>query len=120
MVVFVSLVHVSVSDLFLNYLLSNNISCKKKVLAIQYIGTDYYTSMDYLKFGFIKSPSNTKLSMCLLCNRVVSNEAMKSLTINLYFLFDFSTIHFLVFKNKIIVLFREALKNTLLLKGLAA
>ena len=33
--------------------------------------------MEYLKFGFIPSPSNEQLPMCLLCNSVFSNEAMK-------------------------------------------
>ncbi|XP_025414674.1 protein ZBED8-like [Sipha flava] len=31
----------------------------------------------YLKFGFIPSPSNIQLPMCLICNKVFSNEAMK-------------------------------------------
>ncbi|XP_072401045.1 SCAN domain-containing protein 3-like, partial [Diabrotica undecimpunctata] len=31
----------------------------------------------YLKYGFIKSPSNKALPMCLICQRVFSNEAMK-------------------------------------------
>ena len=33
--------------------------------------------VEYLKFGFIPSPSNEQLPMCLLCNSVFSNEAMK-------------------------------------------
>lgn len=31
----------------------------------------------YLKFGFIPSPSIVQLPMCLSCNKVFSNEAMK-------------------------------------------
>ena len=34
-------------------------------------------SIEYLNFGFTTSPSNSQLSMCLLCNRVLSNKAMK-------------------------------------------
>ena len=34
-------------------------------------------SVDYLQFGFIPSPSNEQLPMCLLCEAVFSNEAMK-------------------------------------------
>lgn len=34
-------------------------------------------SVEYLTFGFITSPQNTQLPMCLLCNQVFSNEAMK-------------------------------------------
>ena len=34
-------------------------------------------SVDYLKFGFIPSLSDQHLPMCLLCNRVLSNDAMK-------------------------------------------
>lgn len=34
-------------------------------------------SATYLKFGFVQSPSNSQLPMCLLCNKVLSNEAMK-------------------------------------------
>ncbi|KAJ8953195.1 hypothetical protein NQ318_003234 [Aromia moschata] len=34
-------------------------------------------SADYLKFGFIPSLSDKQLPMCLLCNKVLSNEAMK-------------------------------------------
>lgn len=34
-------------------------------------------SVDYLKFGFIPSPSNEQLPMCLICEAVFSNEAMK-------------------------------------------
>ncbi|GFW43488.1 SCAN domain-containing protein 3 [Trichonephila clavipes] len=33
--------------------------------------------VDYLKFGFIESVSDKGLPMCLLCNRVLSNDAMK-------------------------------------------
>ncbi|KFD50438.1 hypothetical protein M514_08665 [Trichuris suis] len=34
-------------------------------------------SSDYLKYSFITAPNNKQLPMCLLCNRVFSNEAMK-------------------------------------------
>ncbi|KFD54690.1 hypothetical protein M514_23393 [Trichuris suis] len=34
-------------------------------------------SSDYLKYGFITAPNNKQLLMCLLCNRVFSNESMK-------------------------------------------
>ena len=34
-------------------------------------------SIDYLKFGFITSHTNQQLPLCLLCNQVFSNEAMK-------------------------------------------
>lgn len=34
-------------------------------------------SLDYLKFGFIASPSNQHLPMCLICEKVFSNDAMK-------------------------------------------
>ncbi|XP_067417820.1 SCAN domain-containing protein 3-like [Emydura macquarii macquarii] len=34
-------------------------------------------SIDYLKFGFIPSLSDKHLPMCLLCNKVLSNDAMK-------------------------------------------
>lgn len=34
-------------------------------------------SVDYLKFGFIPSLSDKQLPMCLLCNKVLSNDAMK-------------------------------------------
>ena len=34
-------------------------------------------SIDYLKFGFIPSPTNQQLPFCLLCNQVFSNEIMK-------------------------------------------
>lgn len=34
-------------------------------------------SIEYLKFGFIPSPSNEQLPLCLICNAVFSNEAMK-------------------------------------------
>ncbi|KAI6648347.1 SCAN domain-containing protein 3-like [Oopsacas minuta] len=34
-------------------------------------------SIDYLKFGFIASPTNQQLPFCLLCNQVFSNEGMK-------------------------------------------
>ncbi|GCC24501.1 hypothetical protein chiPu_0002902 [Chiloscyllium punctatum] len=34
-------------------------------------------SMDYLRYGFIQSPSNKQLPLCLLCEQSFSNEAMK-------------------------------------------
>ena len=34
-------------------------------------------SEDYLQFGFIPSPSNVQLPMCLVCGKSFSNEAMK-------------------------------------------
>ncbi|KAJ8933744.1 hypothetical protein NQ318_015593 [Aromia moschata] len=34
-------------------------------------------SVNYLKFGFIPSLSDKQLPMCLLCNKVLSNDAMK-------------------------------------------
>ena len=34
-------------------------------------------SVDYLKFGFILSPWDKHLPMCLLCNKVLCNDAMK-------------------------------------------
>ena len=34
-------------------------------------------SVDYLRYGFIPSPSNCQLPMCLICEHVFSNEAMK-------------------------------------------
>jgi hypothetical protein len=34
-------------------------------------------SVDYLKFGFIPSLSDKRLPLCLLCNKVLSNAAMK-------------------------------------------
>ena len=34
-------------------------------------------SEEYLQFGFISSPSNVQLPMCLLCGKLFSNEAMK-------------------------------------------
>ncbi|XP_053159163.1 LOW QUALITY PROTEIN: protein ZBED8 [Hemicordylus capensis] len=33
--------------------------------------------VDYLKYGFIPSPSNNALPMCIICQKVFSNEAMK-------------------------------------------
>ena len=30
----------------------------------------------YIKYGFVKSPSNEQLPMCLLCEQVFSNEGM--------------------------------------------
>ena len=34
-------------------------------------------SVDYLRYSFIPSPSNCQLPMCLICEHVFSNEAMK-------------------------------------------
>ncbi|XP_077093644.1 protein FAM200C-like [Siphateles boraxobius] len=34
-------------------------------------------SVEYIKYGFIPSPTNIQLPMCLLCQQVFSNEAMK-------------------------------------------
>ncbi|KFD64498.1 hypothetical protein M514_07728, partial [Trichuris suis] len=34
-------------------------------------------STEYLKFGFTCSPANRRLPMCLICEKVFSNEAMK-------------------------------------------
>ena len=34
-------------------------------------------SADYIKYGFVKSPCNEQLPMCLLCDQVFSNEGMK-------------------------------------------
>ena len=33
--------------------------------------------VDYIKFGFVPCLSNIQLPMCLLCNKILSNEAMK-------------------------------------------
>lgn len=42
----------------------------KKIKCRQY-------SIEYLSYGFIPSPTNAQLPMCLLCEQVFSNEAMK-------------------------------------------
>ena len=34
-------------------------------------------SVEYLKFGFIESPTNPQQPMCLVCEKNFSNEAMK-------------------------------------------
>lgn len=34
-------------------------------------------NIEYLKYGFTKSPTNQLLPMCLICQKVFSNEAMK-------------------------------------------
>lgn len=34
-------------------------------------------NVSYLNYGFIVSPSNSQLPMCLVCNKTLSNEAMK-------------------------------------------
>jgi len=34
-------------------------------------------SQDYLKFGFIASPTNESTPMCLLCEKTFSNDSMK-------------------------------------------
>ena len=36
---------------------------------------------DYLNFGFVPSPTNQQLPMCLLCNRVFPNDSMKPCTL---------------------------------------
>ncbi|KAF0702067.1 protein ZBED8-like, partial [Aphis craccivora] len=33
--------------------------------------------IEYLKFGFILSPTNEKLHLCLICEKIFSDEAMK-------------------------------------------
>lgn len=43
-------------------------------------------SVDYLKFGFVPSPTNQQLPMCLLCQHVFSNEAMKPSRLSEHFL----------------------------------
>ncbi|KAG8234802.1 hypothetical protein J437_LFUL006635 [Ladona fulva] len=48
--------------------MAGNYSSKKKCR--QY-------NVDYLKYGFIQSPINKHMPMCLLCERVFSNKAMK-------------------------------------------
>lgn len=40
--------------------------------------TRKYSEDLYLKFGFIPSPTNPELPLCLLCERVFSNESMKT------------------------------------------
>ena len=42
-------------------------------------------SVEYLKYGFIKSPCNKTLPMCLICNKVLSNEAKKPSRLAEYF-----------------------------------
>lgn len=34
-------------------------------------------SVEYLKYGYVTSPHNTTMSSCLLCEKSLSNEAMK-------------------------------------------
>ncbi|KFD46691.1 hypothetical protein M513_12401 [Trichuris suis] len=34
-------------------------------------------STEYLKYGFIRAPGNKQLPMCMMCEKVFSNEAMK-------------------------------------------
>ena len=34
-------------------------------------------SVEYLKYGFISSPMNKQLPMCLVCEKTFSNESMK-------------------------------------------
>ena len=34
-------------------------------------------NVEYLKYGFIESPTNNTLSMCLICQKTFLNEAMK-------------------------------------------
>lgn len=34
-------------------------------------------NIEYLKYGFIQSPTNKILLMCLICQKIFSNESMK-------------------------------------------
>ena len=34
-------------------------------------------SVEYLKYGFVQSPTNPQQPMCLVCEKNFSNEAMK-------------------------------------------
>ena len=34
-------------------------------------------SVEYLKYGFIPAPHNKQLPMCLMCDKVFTNESMK-------------------------------------------
>ena len=34
-------------------------------------------SVEYLKYGFIASPNNKQLPMCLISNKVLSNEELR-------------------------------------------
>ena len=36
-------------------------------------------SVEYLKYGFIAAPNNKQLPMCLISNKVLSNEALRPL-----------------------------------------
>src|SRR6218665_3831916 len=40
--------------------------------------TRRYSEELFLKFGFIPSPTNNDLPLCLICERVFSNESMKT------------------------------------------
>ena len=42
-------------------------------------------SVDYLRYGFIPSPSNCQLPMCFICEHVFSNEAMKPSRLKAHF-----------------------------------
>ena len=55
---------------FIIILLKNQMATSSKKKCRQY-------SVDYLRKGFIPSPSNSQLTMCLICEHVFSNEAMK-------------------------------------------
>ena len=46
-------------------------------------------SVDYLRYGFIPSPYNCRLPMCLLCDHLFSNEVFKPSGLKE----DFSTKH---------------------------
>lgn len=63
-------------------------------------------SIDYLKFGFVPSPTNQQLPMCLLCQHVFSNEAMKPSRLNEHFLKKHSD------KNNKDILYFQELKKT--------
>ena len=32
---------------------------------------------DYIKYGFVQSPNDSQLPMCLLCHKIFTNEGMK-------------------------------------------
>ncbi|KFD47110.1 hypothetical protein M513_12020 [Trichuris suis] len=42
-------------------------------------------SSEYLQFGFAASPANEHLPMCLLCEKVFSNDTMKPSKLKLHF-----------------------------------
>ncbi|XP_053891583.1 protein ZBED8-like [Malaclemys terrapin pileata] len=55
--------------LYIQKLTLDNIMAEPKKKCRQY-------SIEYLNYGFIQSPSNNTLPMCLICQKVLSNEAM--------------------------------------------